>query len=130
MSQNLRVALYVPESAVAVGDTIVSTGDSQIGEIVSTDFRPQTGGTGGGNLPAGQKGIFVQSTPPSSPQVGDTWIDISNLNKPLMKVFTNTNTWALINNVPKATKKDQILISGPSPQFNWAEQPGIDHGRY
>ena len=43
---------------------------------------------------------------------------------------TKTSQWETYIPVPTPTAEGQVLVAGPSPNFDWELQPSIDSGRY
>ena len=132
MSQNLRIATWIPTDRVAVGESVVSQAAAGPGQAVTTNFvLAGTGGGGGGTVPPGT--IVASVNPPIAPIIGDMWIDLSNPNIPQVKVFKQGNAWVVLANtdlLPKATQPGELLVSGPGPTFDWNNEQGLIEGVY
>ena len=78
---------------------------------------------------AGSANVFVGSTAPATPADGDVWFD------------TTINVWKRWDGarwvttsggggLPAATKRNQLLVSGAAPTFDWAAADDYDEGRF
>ena len=128
MSQNLRIALWIPSDRINVGESVISQVSAGPGQSVSTAMGNAVGGAGGG-----ASNVKISTTPPVTPTVGDVWVDISNPLTPQVKVFKQGNAWVVMatgQSLPKATKPDELLASGAGPSFNWKVEDTINLGNY
>ena len=128
MSQNLRLALWVPPANVNTGDTVVTTQSAVAGNAARTTLQAIVAGSGGGgNAPV------VGTLAPPSPTVGDLWVDITNPVIPQVKIFRQGNAWVVLADtdiLPKATQPGELLVSGSGPNFDWNSEQGLIEGVY
>ena len=129
MSQNLRLALWVPPANVNTGDTVVTTQSAVAGNAARTTLQAIVAGSGGcgGNAPV------VGTLAPPSPTVGDLWVDITNPVIPQVKIFRQGNAWVILADtdiLPKATQPGELLVSGSGPNFDWNSEQGLIEGVY
>lgn len=125
-SQNFRVATYVPGGAVTVGDVVKATSSAVAGAGFDTGFSQ--------NLLSGSSTVpIISALPPSTPVVGDMWIDVSVPNSPKVKVFSTLGWKESIGSgsgaLPVATTANQILVSQPGTGNPW-NTGNLDQGRY
>lgn len=130
MSQNLRVATWIPVDRINTGEGVVATNTVGPGQAVNTSMAVGggTSGTGGGG-----SNTTISTVAPTTPSVGDMWVDISNPAAPQVKVFKQGNAWVVMatgQTLPPATKSDQLLHSGLGPNFDWQLEDTINLGNY
>ena len=124
MSQNLRVATWVPADRVTAGESIISQNNAGPAQPVNTRMGVTAGGA---------NGVTISTIPPVAPTVGDVWVDVSIPAAPKAKIFKQGNAWVTLADgqpMPKALRQDQLLHSGPGPNFDWEPEDAINLGNY
>ena len=132
MSQNLRLALWVPPANVNTGDTVVTTQSAVAGNAARTTLQAIVAGSGGSGGGGGNAPVVGTLAPPS-PVVGDLWVDITNPVSPQVKIFRQGNAWVVLADtdiLPKATQPGELLVSGSGPNFDWNSEQGLIEGVY
>ena len=128
MSQNFRVAAWVPEGALNPREIIITQAAALPGQPVNTDMGAPAAATGGNKIQGAD--LTVSATAPTTPNNGDTWVDISTAGNPLIKVYDAGSTnWVVVADLPQPTQEGQVIISGQAPGYAWGAS-NIDGTRY
>lgn len=131
MSQNYRVATWIPTDSILPGEVIIAQTAAAAVQAADTDFGNSGNLPGAG--PGGSGVITTGATPPAAPNVGDVWIDISNPAVPEMKMLRQGNNWIVMakgQGLPVASSDGEVIVSTAAANFPWAAQVSIDSGRY
>jgi hypothetical protein len=128
VSQNFRVATWIPEGQLDANQVIVTQTAVQPGLPAETGMADPT--TAGGTAVSGAR-LTIHQTQPQNPNDGDTWIDIGNPVTPEIKVYSSAQgNWAIVADLPKANAAGDLLVAGQAPQLAWAANNTIDGSRY
>jgi hypothetical protein len=131
MSQNLRVAMWIPADRINRGESIIAGQTVGPGQVADTTMGVSTGGGGAGG--GGSGDVHISTGPPATPVIGDMWVDVSNPAAPQVKVYKQGNAWVIMStgpSLPQATKADEFLESGTGPSFDWETRDEIYLGNY
>lgn len=130
MTQNVRVATWIPEGALDGNKVVMTVSSVAAGQAASTRMSTPAAATGAANSVTGRD-IHIGPVAPTNPVDGDSWFDLSDPQHPDIKIWNAAiRDWVLSGRtLPVAQSTGQALVSGAAPGFDWTAGD-VDGSRY